>query len=549
MSRTSSSSSFSRAMTPAFASPQYRSVCDDYRVSRVQLASQVHKAIRDGDYAWLPELVACGEDGTDDNDDDATRTSRAADVLWEANSSGWTALHYAASHFLPMEWWRWILERAVGGPDSNHNQSKADDGKGGYPERFQTVRNDLGETVVDIFFRSFLAPLPWQSKQVKRGSQRLLQAMQTVCENPTLLHQTRTILEQQEPETKDDQEEMASSSFATTRLRRETHWYDLPSATAIRRRGEDQQSINHDENDSVTLSDDLAVTYCVGFCRNLQLLCQVAETGRVYASSLSSSSLKGNHHYPFPRVILFLAQTGGCPESFAQLAFALFPEQAQETISIASPSHSFPVDPRQPTITTSYPLHVWCASRNAHAKAMHGIQQPLLRAFPAAAWTVDSMGRYPMHHALASGNKSWYDVAPLFAAAPFVVTCRDPVTHLFPMALLALPRATTCRSPLQTREEEDYKKKPIHDDRTGTSVNSLAETEQVDHEAIAIRARQTSAGEKGLVSLWYIMPMASRQEALQRAAREMECEQVTSIFLALQAYPQALPCSYIKPGS
>ncbi|KAL7581555.1 hypothetical protein ACA910_022118 [Epithemia clementina (nom. ined.)] len=173
---------------------QYRSVADDYRMSRVHLASQVHKAIRDGEYAWLPDLVVASP--TNHNNGGSTNISlnlnnndnNAAEILWEANSSGWTALHYAASHFLPLEWWRWILERAVSGSPScgSDNSNHIN----GYHHRFQTVRNDLGETVLDIFFRSFLAPLPWQSTQVKNCSKLLLQAMDRVCGDPTLLRQT-----------------------------------------------------------------------------------------------------------------------------------------------------------------------------------------------------------------------------------------------------------------------------------------------------------------------------------------------------------------------
>jgi hypothetical protein len=39
------------------------------------------------------------------------------EVLWQPNASGWTAVHFAVSHFLPMEWFEWILQRAADRPN------------------------------------------------------------------------------------------------------------------------------------------------------------------------------------------------------------------------------------------------------------------------------------------------------------------------------------------------------------------------------------------------------------------------------------------------
>lgn len=139
----------------------YTSVHDDYRLSQVQVFRQVHKAIRDGEFNWLPELV------TDHR------------ILWEANkSSGWTSLHYAASHFLPIEWWDWILERA------SYDR-----------QQFHTARTVLGQTVLDVFLSSYTEPLPWQSLPVKNRAKFLMQAIQNVTRNDRLLERLKNAIE------------------------------------------------------------------------------------------------------------------------------------------------------------------------------------------------------------------------------------------------------------------------------------------------------------------------------------------------------------------
>ncbi|KAL7581557.1 hypothetical protein ACA910_022120 [Epithemia clementina (nom. ined.)] len=342
----------------------------------------------------------------------------------------------------------------------------------------------------------------------------------------------------------------------------------------------------------------MAVLRCVCFCRNLQILCEVAQTGQLISCCTSSEDSKrctssSCSYYGFANVIPFLAETGGCPESFARLALALYPERAlievapspaiihnsegrlvmkptptpgntakststiKSTITAAAQNATVPTLSSSSSLSSSsmlYPLHLWSASCNSYCKVMNGIQRPLLTAFPEAAWTADAAtGRYPLHHALASGNKSWQDVAPLFEAAPFVLECIDPMTGLYPMALLALPRNQRRRnrrtlenssksSLLLAAQSTDCSCPPEQGIKTDSKAD-FDEDSSNDQEAIEIRARQRSAGEKGLVSLWYIMPMASRREAVHRAAKELDCEHLTSIYLALKAFPRALPSS------
>jgi hypothetical protein len=59
-------------------------------------------------------------------------------------------------------------------------------------------------------------------------------------------------------------------------------------------------------------------------------------------------------------------------------------------------------------------------------------------------------------------------------------------------------------------------------------------------DSVEIRARQIAAGDKGLVSLWNLVPVATQQEARQKAVVELECEQLTTVYQVLQAFPQVL---------
>jgi hypothetical protein len=128
---------------------------DDFQSSSVVSAAAIHKAIRDGEYAQLPDLVT------------------KAELLWEANSNtGWTAMHYAASHFLPIEWWEWILVRAV----------TVD----GASEKFRTCLAALGQSVVSVFLQSYFDPLPWQSIQIQNRSRGVKQGIEKVCGSTAL---------------------------------------------------------------------------------------------------------------------------------------------------------------------------------------------------------------------------------------------------------------------------------------------------------------------------------------------------------------------------
>jgi hypothetical protein len=103
--------------------------------------SQIHKCIRDGDYDWLPDLV-----------------KDSSHLISTPNpATGWTALHFAASHFLPIEWYEYLLGKA--------------------PICSETY---LGETMTDLLLKSYLDPLPWHSTVMKNRSKLLKTSMETV---------------------------------------------------------------------------------------------------------------------------------------------------------------------------------------------------------------------------------------------------------------------------------------------------------------------------------------------------------------------------------
>ena len=421
---------------------------------------EVHKAIRDAHYSRLPDLLNDGGES----------------ILWESNSSGWTAVHFSASHFLPREWWRWILQRACASDDTSKTLAINSSCQ---QSPFLHRRNDLGETVFHVFFQSFLFPYAWQSTQVKNCSRLLLQAIQHVCQSPQLLKVLRKELDETQNNLLQHKDEKSVFFWS------EDMYSGAPSRS-------------------------IYVDRCLRFCLNLHLLAQAA-----LISTPTYNENPKNELENFSQVLPFLAkQTGDLPKPAIQLLLHLYPEQARSP----HPENG------------QYLLHIWCTS--TVARVVSNQQYPflklLLQAYPEAASQTDRTGRYPLQLALVSGNKSWTSLRPLFEAAPCVLQCLDPVTGLYPACSLAIAAPTgmfsvSGNAPSNSRTASS----------SSLSVSSL----------VQFRARQTSAGSKGLVSLWYIMPLSSRQEAIQEASLELESEDIESIFLALRACPRAIAYS------
>lgn len=85
-------------------------------------------------------------------------------LLWEPNGTpGWTACHFAASQFVPAGWWEWILRiqaasvhRRVPTFSSSANNNQEVNRR---MNMFLESKNALGQTVTDIFFRSYVRPV------------------------------------------------------------------------------------------------------------------------------------------------------------------------------------------------------------------------------------------------------------------------------------------------------------------------------------------------------------------------------------------------------
>ena len=144
-----------------------------YRSSAVSLSSTLSEMIRDGRYEELPQLFA------------QIIPSNAADQnpLWESHSRGWTPMHVAAiaSPTMPPAWWRWLVIQQQTCPRQVSSTSPF---RQRNPERSKlwTVKNDQGQTVVDLFFRMALNPLPWCKNSMKRRAKRLKGAIERILE-------------------------------------------------------------------------------------------------------------------------------------------------------------------------------------------------------------------------------------------------------------------------------------------------------------------------------------------------------------------------------
>jgi hypothetical protein len=111
-------------------------------------AQLVQKAIVEDAWDRLFNLVDNKEDDDREHDDAPIgkhNNYKPHQFWWEPTTAttGWTVVHFAAAHFVPIEWWKWIVWQA----------SRSD------PTAFYKQRTALGETVFDIFFKTFLNPV------------------------------------------------------------------------------------------------------------------------------------------------------------------------------------------------------------------------------------------------------------------------------------------------------------------------------------------------------------------------------------------------------
>lgn len=86
------------------------------------------------------------------------------EILWTPNSMGWTAVHIAASHRMPLPTWEWIVSIAASISQEN----------------FLTSLTCTGQSVVELFFRTYMCPLIWQDHAVRREAKVLTRALNNV---------------------------------------------------------------------------------------------------------------------------------------------------------------------------------------------------------------------------------------------------------------------------------------------------------------------------------------------------------------------------------
>ena len=111
-------------------------------------------------------------------------------LWWQPNASGWTSVHCAASLFLPIERWQWVLQQQQQQQQGQPQQGQKPHKHQQQPSSSSTTsllfeqRNNLGQSVWDVFLVTAVKPMGWQSLQVKTAAELLEQAMETILQNP-----------------------------------------------------------------------------------------------------------------------------------------------------------------------------------------------------------------------------------------------------------------------------------------------------------------------------------------------------------------------------
>ncbi len=507
----------------------------DFRSSAVSQAAALSRAIRDGNFHTLPDLLLEGttssstttllcpddvSDGPPGSSPPTSPSSMGGNVWWEANSRGWTAVHVAAASSASMSvfWWRWILERAAvaaerGATDIHDgcNSRRSD------ISPMWVAKTDLGQTCIDLFFRTSLCPLPWQRHSLKERARRIRWAMETVCACPRRMSDLREKL--------DRQEERYCGCQGDQDPRCGLH---------------DNENVG---NAVGATQEDDPVSLVLEFWKKLQLLLCTA-SGRYENQIDETRSYKSNEKYgdfterhPFESsmishgrtisVLHLLSSLSWCPEIVGRLVLQLFPGHAQFISPFGGCSGDSAFQTASISSSGSLPLHLWARTqswRHCHggscgsggnagtsssvtADDEHdgqddpGILRLLCRAYPAAAGIPDpnNYGRLPLHAALVLG-KPWDDSARIiFEANPDAVMEHDPYTSLPCFCLPALEAVTV-------EEQEEM-------------------------------AKQQN---RRLSLCWSYISARDKTTALQRASALIDCQRLTTIYQVLRQHPLAV---------
>ena len=352
-----------------------------------------------------------------------------AQLLWEPNRSRRTAMHVAArclleDQFEPgstsrnnnnddetalssVDLWRFLLEKAAAANDSSNNGDN----------KFLIQRDKSGETCLDIFMNSWLAP-PIGSSTVFRSFAASLEL---------LLEETDRI----------------------QRLRDWIHKELYPT----------------NGNCCSFPNSDPHINMVARFWRAFELICRAAtRNSRQFHPNHDSSSWSNGPPCP---ILPLLACLGSCPGPIAHLVVTIFPHQAQTAVPavLMSPKqqqqqqcllstlgksrnneNNKDSDDVTAGITTArrriairtLPLHLWAQSRNPSDPDRDNLLSTLLQVYPhAIMYADDTSHRLPLHWALECG-KPLHSIPHLWMSHPHVLQVMDPVTHLPPFCLTAM---------------------------------------------------------------------------------------------------------------
>ena len=319
----------------------------------------LHQAIRLGNFHQLPDLMeaACRSAAAN-----ATTTTAALQILlWEPTSTGWTTLHLAVSHGLPLATLEYMMQLAqqtiLSAASSILTEDNDDDTSTAIHTNtstnyFDTRRTQLGQSVLDIFLSTYWNPLPWQTVRYEI----LCATVERVLHNPEEFDHL-------------------------------------------------QQVVSHGRHTSTSLLPLL------DFLRRLQLVCRVP----------TKRPMTWKASYDFHHMVRVVARNGYCP---APVAYLLLSLQQGYRISQqdASPHTSVSASLRRRRRRLSHnnqttPLHLWAASPSHHSH--DGMLLPLLQVYSPLQRDAEQ-GMYPLQWALRAG-KRWTTIHSLWQAAPSVL--------------------------------------------------------------------------------------------------------------------------------
>ena len=479
-----------------------------------------------------------------------------SNIWWQANASGWTALHYAASQFIPLEWWEWILiaqqqqqEKdltaaslpfAQPNVHTNDYEKKQDsiamnlDTGCESNNRFFTQVNEVGQSIFDIWACTAVQPLPWQSTPVQNAARQLQHAIHTVlqqqpCSSSSSNNKYWPWIRQQMilmTAPRKNKGVYADCSTNTTSITNtstatifggRTSWKNEESnMTTTAMTTKMPPPLNH--------HDKVVIARCIRMLRQLELLCNAAG-------------------YEGSNVMETLGQAGGvCPSlELAHFLWSYYEYYSSDSVlslhqrAIQAWVSSFS---NATEFHTTYPWQApvpnyWLQallSRNSSSSSPHCHISSLSNVVMAS-------GRTVWQEAVANGQP-WSILQELIKHDADCCSSgsrsnqndqyhHDPVTGL-PMAAL---RATTTSSGTTTF---------LHNKKNSTKDASLEETHRR-------RARlQAAGGPRGLASVLRLWPAEKQAAAVQKASIEWNAEELSVIYTLLRRQPQQVGVGIVE---